>query len=120
MIVKLTRQLIDFPRSLNRACCFTHILNLVVKSIMHQFDVSSVRAGRSGMTDERTEELLRMAGDINDEEQEMEGKDSKDALEEEDNTDRWIDEWEEMEEGDVEELEEHVLPIRFLLTKVSE
>lgn len=72
------------------------------------------------MTDERTEELLRMAGDIDDEEQEMEGEDYEDAPEEEDNADGWIDEREEMEEGDVEELEEHVLPIRFLLTKVSE
>jgi hypothetical protein len=35
MIDKLGVRLVDFPRAPNRACCFIHVLNLVVKSIMH-------------------------------------------------------------------------------------
>jgi hypothetical protein len=39
MVDKLAIQLDDFPGSASRVRCFAHILNLVVKSIMHQFDV---------------------------------------------------------------------------------
>ena len=39
MIKKLMSWLIEFPGAANCARCFTHILNLVVKSIMSQFDV---------------------------------------------------------------------------------
>jgi hypothetical protein len=37
-----------------------------------------------------------------------------------DNNEGWIDEWDSMTEEDIEELEESLRPIRFLLTKVSE
>jgi hypothetical protein len=120
MIEKLERRLIDFPGASNRARCFTHILNLVVKSIMHQFDVSSARPGPSGVTDERREELMRLAGDIDAEDQELEEEDYEDDPEEPDNSDGWIDEREEMAEEDVDELDDNVQPIRFLLMKVSE
>lgn len=120
MIDKLEKRLIDFPGASNRARCFTHILNLVVKSILHQFDVSSARPGPSGITDERNEEMMRLAGDIDGEEQELEGEDYEDDLEELDNTDGWVDEREEMAEEDADDLEDEVQPVRLLLTKVSE
>jgi hypothetical protein len=123
MIDKLESRLMDFPGASNRARCFTHILNLVVKSIMHQFDASSTKK-RSDITDERTEEFLRLAGDIDAEELELDEDEQEDycepEVEESDNDDGWINEREEMEEDDVEELEDKIQPVRLLLTKVSE
>ena len=39
MIDKLAKLLEEFPGAANRTRCFTHILNLVAKSIMKQFDL---------------------------------------------------------------------------------
>jgi hypothetical protein len=63
---------------------------------------------------------MRMAGDLDAEEQELEEEDYEDQAEDPDNADGWIDEREEMAEEDVDNLEDEVEPIRFLLTKVSE
>jgi hypothetical protein len=119
MIEKLERRLEDFPGASNRARCFTHILNLVVKTIMHQFDVSSTRSWPEGVTDQRIEELMRLAGDIDAEEEEEAGEDYLDEPEEVDNDDGWVDEREAIPEDDLEDLEDVVQPIRFVLTKVS-
>ena len=118
MIDKLESRLMDFPGVSNRARCFTHILNLVVKSIMYQFDV------RTYDTDERYEPKL--AGDIDDidaEELELEGKQEDycdDEPENPDNAEGWIDEQDGMEDKDIEELEDKIQPVRFLLMKVGE
>ena len=118
MIDELENRLMDFPGVSNRARCFTHILNLVVKSIMHQFDV------RPYVTDERDKE----AGDVDSEELELEGEASEqedycevesDSLEP-DNDEGWIDERDGMDNKRIEELEDKIQPVRFLLTKVSE
>jgi hypothetical protein len=122
MIDTLAAQLDEFPGPANRARCFTHILNLVVKSIMHQFDVSSER---SGFVNEESRELLKLAGDFETEELETQD-DLEDTQQEQDgdgphndNDEDWIDEREDMTKENVEELEDRVRPIRFLLTKVS-
>lgn len=119
MIDKLAGRLADFAGAPNRARCFTHILNLVVKSIMHQFDVPSTK---SDVADERTHELYKLAGDIEAEELETQNEE-EDPPEDEgsrpDNDDGWVDERDDMAGEDVDELEESVQPIRFLLTKVS-
>jgi hypothetical protein len=114
--------LVDFPGAPNRVRCFTHILNLVVKSIMHQFDVSKKKY--DPLTDERTHKLMTLAGDVDTEELVMQSEqenshDNQGDGSHHDNNEGWIDERENMTEEDVEELEESVLPIRFLLTKVS-
>jgi hypothetical protein len=123
MIDKLARRLLDFPGRSNRARCFTHILNLVVKSIMHQFDVPSTK---SAVTDKWTHELNELAGDIEAEELETQAEEenSQDELDEEgpcpDNDEGWVDERDDMSEEEINELEESIQPIRVLLTKVSE
>jgi len=117
MVDKLESRLMDFPGASNRARCFTHILNLVVKSIMHQFDVQTYVSEDS---EERYEE---MADDIDAEEIDLEG-DQEDYCEDEpekpDNDDGWIDERDGMEDKKLEELEDKIQPVRFLLTKVGE
>jgi hypothetical protein len=39
MISELTKLIPGFPGDANRMCCFMHILNLVAKSILRQFDL---------------------------------------------------------------------------------
>ena len=65
MIEELEFLLEDFPGAANHARCFTHILNLVVKSIMKHFDLPQ---GKKDVADEATMELMKLAGDIEEEE----------------------------------------------------
>ncbi len=112
--------LLNFPGPANRARCFTHILNLVVKSIMWLFDVPKAQAKRDN-TDEVTKELLKLAGEIKEEEnaeirENGAGGDDEDGP---DNDEGWIDERSTMSEEALKELDDSLQPVRFLLTKVS-
>jgi hypothetical protein len=122
MINKLTRQLVEYPGASNHMRFFTHILNLVVKSIVCQFNVLKKRWDIK--TNERTDELLDLARDIEAEELKMQcvQEDSQEGLEEgppHDNDEGWVDEREDMMEEDKEELEDSVQPIHVLLTKIG-
>jgi len=121
MIDDLAVRLVEYPGAANRTRCFTHILNLVVKSVMQQFDLPKKRWD---ITDERTHELYKLAGDIEEEELETQAKQeySEDTEEGDpyDNGEGWVDEREQMAEDDVNDLEESVQPIWVVLTKVSE
>jgi hypothetical protein len=115
MIEELANLLEDFPRAANQTRCFLHILNLVVKSIIKQFDLPKAQA--NGILDEATNELLALAGDIAREEQQTAdvGKDDDD----DNNEEGWIDKRELMSEWERDELDESVQPVRLLLIKVS-
>jgi len=121
MIDELAGQLEEFPGAPNCARCFTHVLNLMVKSIMHQFDVPKKRWD---VMDETTHDLFKLAGNIEEEKLEMqiEQEDSQEEPEEGprlDNDEGWVDEQVGMAEEDMNELEDSVRPIQFVLTKVS-
>ena len=115
MIAELAELLENFPGPANQTRCFTHVINLVVKSIIRQFDLPTSKG--DGNVNEATKELLLLAGDINFEEEAM-GKDEEDGVDG-DNTEGWIDERETMTKEELDELEESVAPVRSLLTKVS-
>ena len=70
--------------------CFLHVINLVVKSIIKQFDLSKAQA--NGILDKATKELLALAGDIvlEDKESCNKGKDD----DEDDNCEGWIEDLE--------------------------
>ena len=131
MIKKLAVQLVDFPGDANHARCFTHILNLVVKSIMHQFDVPKKWRKWSSHTNDTTRDLLDLAGDIDEEELatvaeaaelELEDPDQDETDEGPslDNDDGWIDEQGDMIQPQIDALEESVRPVTVVLTKVRE
>jgi hypothetical protein len=115
MIAELADLLDGFPGAANQTRCFLHVINLVVKSIIKQFDLPKAQA--DGILDEATKELLALAGDIvlEEEESRNEGNDDDD----DDNCEGWIDEREKMTEQEREELDESVQPVRLVLTKVS-
>jgi hypothetical protein len=119
MIEELAIQLDDFPGSASRVRCFAHILNLVVKTIMRQFDVPDKKMG--DVADEATRELHRLAGDIEREEllsQSGIGQQDGDVGSK-DNVEGWVDERAEMDADELTALDDAVHPVRFLLTKVS-
>jgi hypothetical protein len=122
MVESLKDLLEVFPGESNRTRCFDHIVNLIAKSIIRQFDVSKARATGKESFDEALKELMVYAEDLDKEELETregdserrEGDDSDD-----DNTDGWVDERDEMLEMEQKELDNDIQPIRRVLVKVS-
>lgn len=112
MIEELANLLNNFPGAANQTRCFTHILNLVVKSILAQFELPK---GKANIADK----ILKLAEGLELEE-EISAKEGEEGEEgDDDNVEGWIDEREEMNEQQLEALEARVEPIRLLLIKVS-
>ena len=119
MVNKLAIQLDNFPGSASRVRCFAHILNLVVKSIMHQFDILDKK--KEAITDKATQELHKLAGDIEHKElwsqSSIEQQDGDTGSK--DNVEGWIDEQDKIDANELTALESAIQLVRFLLTKVS-
>jgi hypothetical protein len=115
MMDALTELLKKFPGESNRIRCFLHILNLVAKSLIRQFDIP--KAGADAALDEAEAELFSLAGTLEDEE--LEAQACADNDEENDNDEGWVDEVEQMLPVDREELDQSVRPIKLVLVKVS-
>jgi hypothetical protein len=111
MIAELSDLIDDFPGSANQTRCFLHILNLVVKSIIRQFDLpeSKKKSGDDGSDnggngsddgddglDWETEELLKLAGNIDLEEQITADAGDETDTTEDDNDEGWVDEQKEL------------------------
>ena len=92
IITELQDLIDDFSGPANQTWCFTHILNLVVKSIIRQFDLPISKADKNRIFDEGAKELLSLARNIDVEEEEA-SRDGEDGVAgEEDNVEGWIDE----------------------------
>ena len=112
MIDHLATLLEAFPGSANRTHCFTHILNLVAKCIMKQFDSPKKQNGDNDDVDEEDATDLQVALD------ELENELEDDGVNED--ADKWeYDMRMEMTEDEIEELEKNVQPVRRVLTKVK-
>ena len=114
MIAELATILEDFPGAANQTRCFTHIINLVIKSILRQFDLPKNRAQE--FLDDASKELMALAEDIEQEEQDGDHGNDDD---EDDNLEGWVDERNGMTEDEQDELNAAVEPVRFMLTKVT-
>jgi hypothetical protein len=104
MIEELTNLLDDFPGPANQTRCFTHVLNLVVKSVIRQFD--SPDSKNDKRLNEAANEMLSFASNI-----EFEVEEGEDC--EDDNVEGWIDERSLMTEEELEKLDECVEPLRY-------
>ena len=62
MVTKLEKLLEVFPGESNCTCCFDHIVNLVAKSVIWQFDMPTVK-GNEAFNDV-LQELMVSAGDL--------------------------------------------------------
>jgi hypothetical protein len=117
MVKKLEDLLDIFPGESNRMCCFDHIVNLVAKSIIRQFDLLKTKGKES--FDKVLRELMVSASDLDEEELATWEGESGEVDQEDDNADGWVDEREEMSETEQQELDENIQPIQRVLVKVS-
>jgi len=134
MIEHLSTLIENFSGAANQTCCFTHIPNLVAKSILRQFeprkktgegeeeDVDDARKAPTALAQElELEEDIEVADDLEDGvDGDGNGVDGDEDLEVDDNDDDGLgDDRNGMFEEEVAELEESLVPIRLMLTKVS-
>lgn len=106
----------EFKGRKSQTRCFAHILNLVAKSIIQQFDVPKAQFDK--VFDKANAALTELAGDIDSEEQVMaENSDKKDDDEEE-NTDDWVNERDTMAAEQLAAIDESVRPVKMMLVKV--
>jgi hypothetical protein len=98
-----------------RTRCFLHVVNLVAKSLLKQFDIPKKVAN------EGEEDLQAIAQEIDLENEATiaENGDGDPNADHVDNTEGWTDEVGEMTPEEQEALEENIRPIRFVLVKVS-
>lgn len=110
-----------FNGDFSRTRCFLHILNLVAKSMLRQFDVKTVGDVKEGDDDVRA--LLELARDLEAEERETEQERQQEQGEsenaEEDNDEMWVDEVASLDDNEREEFEREVRPVKMVLAKVS-
>ena len=115
MIDELALILDDFPGAANRTRCFTHILNLVAKSVMKQFDLPKAKAGEALTA--AAQALSTLAGDIETEEALMEVGMAQDGNDNDD-VDGLANVRDGMSVEELEELDKTLQPVRLVLVKV--
>jgi len=120
MIDELKKLLTEFPGPTGRTRCFAHIINLIAKTVIRQFDVPT--AEDKALADEVLKELKTLAGDIEAEEliaRAIASRDDTDDDDDDDDVEGWIDEREGMDQWELAELELDVQPVRTVLVKVG-
>jgi len=118
MVTELDKMLISFS-AVNHTWCFTHIINLVSKSLLHQFDLK--RDKKSGREfDDNEKSLLDLAGDIEGEEYNMakENDTTNEETVDHDNLEGWVDKVATFTPEQQANLEASVRPVRRMLVKV--
>lgn len=106
--------------STNHTQCFAHIINLIAKSLLKQFDIKDRDRGDQDL-DANERSLLALVEDIElDKLTTAQEKDVSDSeIEEEDIIEGWVDEVEALSPAEWANLGELVRPIKKTLVKVS-
>lgn len=118
MIDKLADTLPEFDGQKGRVRCFLHILNLVAKSLLRQFDAGAAETDELADAGERERgglaegirEFLRAGSEVPDAEEDPEGEDDDPADD--------FDEVGKLSPEDRAKFETDVLPVRLVLAKV--
>ena len=116
MIERLATLINGFPGAANQTRCFTHVLNLVAKSVLRQFEAPKTKG--TDPIDDAMKELAVVAEELEGDDAEVLADDDDDDESAEDDEDGLSDERDEMSQEEVAALEESVKPIRLVLTKV--
>lgn len=114
MIKHLTELLPDFDGAPNRVRCFAHVLNLVAKSLIRQFDADLDKEAAELGADER--ELAELAEGLVDEERLAQAEDG--GLEETDDPDDEVDAMKDMTAEQRAKFAEDVRPVKLVMAKV--
>jgi hypothetical protein len=107
--------------SSNRARCFTHVLNLIAKSLLRQFDIAKASKLDNELNEEEAE-LLNLATDLEIEEltTAQENDDDDGEIEQDDDLEGWVDEVAALTPEEHEMLEDDIRPVKMMLVKVSQ
>ena len=111
MIEELQEIIPEFAGSASHTRCFLHIVNLIAKSLIHQFD-----AGK--MTAKGDHELAELRRELEEEANYQGSADSNEAEKKVDNDEGWVDEIENMTDKEKTELETSIRPVKLALVKV--
>src|SRR5271156_4339023 len=124
MIEHLSVLISNFPGAANQTRCFTHILNLVARSILRQFEAPKKKGANHSEDFGRSAEVLaeltkeldldepeNFANEFGDEENEL-------NLADENNDNGLGDKYNGMTEEEVANLQASLVPVRLMLTKV--
>jgi hypothetical protein len=119
MVTEMEKLLTMFS-SVNHTRCFTHILNLVTKSILKQFDVKKEAQGNDDDLDDDERLILELAEDIEQEEQitAQENDDADGEIEEDNDVEGWVNEVEALSPAERASLEKSIRPVKRTLVKV--
>ena len=119
MVSELEKLLEVFPGESNCTRCFDHIVNLIAKSVIRQFDTPTGK-GNEAFNDV-LRELMVSAGDLERGELVMRAGEScgSEVDSDDDDMDSLVDEQEDMSETDRTELDDNIRPVRCVLVKVS-
>ena len=129
MVEHIAKLVPNFPSPANQTCCFTHILNLVAKSILRLFDVVKKMDGDPSDINKASNALAALALELDSEsvspvgdDDEEDGEDKEDDKDNEDDNDDvggLGDECDDMSQEELAQLETDIVPIWLMLTKVS-
>ena len=115
MIEELQECIPEFAGSASHTHCFLHIVNLIAKSLLRQFDAQK-------MTVEGDHELAELRRELADEKAAfqggMVGGDDNEAVEEVDNDDGLVDEMDNLTDKEKEDLERSIRLVKLVLVKV--
>ncbi|SRR5258705_122076 len=127
MVKHLATLVENFPGAANQTRCFTHILNLVAKSILRQFDAAKKAADDSPDLNDASDALASLALELEDPESgslvgdddQGDDDDEEDIGDDDDDVGGLGDGRDNMSEDEVAELEESLVPVRLMLVKVN-
>ena len=117
MIQQMQELISKFPGKANQIRCFAHIINLVAKSVIKQFDLPKGTA--ASCLDDAIKGLLALAGDIELEEDDMTTSLDEDDMDKDDNIDGWRDKRDTMSTEKLQKLNADVLPVCQVLVRAS-
>ncbi|KAF8964039.1 hypothetical protein BDZ97DRAFT_1660813 [Flammula alnicola] len=116
MIEELATLLDTFPGPANQTRCFLHIVNLVAKSVLRQFEPHKAKG--NDVLSEGAQELAALSTDLEHSDGDGDGEDG-DSDDEDDDLDGFKDERDGMSEEEIATLEQSVQPVRLVLAKAS-
>ena len=118
MVRELEILVLTFGGSASHTRCFLHVVNLIAKMLIRQFDV---RKGEADSALEDTMELEELSQGMDKEEPIGVGQDfdSGEAGKSANENDGWVDEREELDEDERHALNKAIRPIKMALVKVS-